>query len=134
MMLIVALPPKKKGEASSKRKGFAMIGWVVGPELLLFLFNVRDVVGLTKRNKKQETGNRKQKEKRSHRSVSLVCRAEGSPRREIEREEHPDLPTDTVPPDSPATYITYLGGSTGKLYILHLLRTYGVLHVIIYSI
>ena len=41
-----------------------MIGWVVGPELLLFLFNVRDVVGQTKRNKKQEIGNRKQKEKK----------------------------------------------------------------------
>lgn len=65
--------------------------------------------------KKQETRNKKREEKKgSHRSVSLVCLAEGSQRREIEREEHPDLPTDTVPPDSPATYITYLGGSTGS--------------------
>lgn len=31
-----------------------MIGWVVGPELLLFLFNVRDVVGQAKINKKQK--------------------------------------------------------------------------------
>lgn len=37
-----------------------MIGWVVGPELLLFPFTVRDVVGL-KRNKKQEIGNKKTK-------------------------------------------------------------------------
>lgn len=36
---------KKKKERSSKRKAFAMIGWVVGPELLLFPFTVRNVVG-----------------------------------------------------------------------------------------
>lgn len=34
----------------------------------------------------------------------------------LEREEHPDLPTDTVPPDSPPLILrTYIGGSTGEL-------------------
>jgi len=36
-----------------------MIGWVVGPELLLFLFNVRDVVGQAKINKKTKREKKK---------------------------------------------------------------------------